>query len=848
MESNPWRNSRRRSGHRRKHLDRHGPGRPKGKQRSERSSSKSREKREVKPTSSFSSVKPSSAPIALESKRSQPKPVWRGYLLALAGVTLLILIGGGHNVFALSLSLILPGAALFLHPPTKSPGRWLDRMALAFLALLLLAFIPQFYWPDAAWRDAAREVFEIDLPASLSVHPWLSFEAWLMAVAGIAWFYAASSWEINHPGRKWFYFILSMVVGGLALVVLWGNATGLKYPAAESSPVFSFFPNRNQTANFLAVGGVVAFGYVMCASGRNKLLPIAGLLASGACFLALVWGISRAGVLLFFAGLALVYLLHVFTGRASRGMKLGFPLLVVAFSVFLVSNSRTTERVVDFFTSSENWSGDFRVLLARDTLSMIGSAPLTGHGLGTFEAIFPQYRELSANFQRVVHPESDLLWLASEAGVFGLAALLGFIAAYLFRCRRLSDGPGGGYRLAALAAVVVFLLHALVDVSGHRPGTAYFAILLAVLALPQRESGPSVFKPRMWRIGGGGLVVLGLLWGLSGVTGLPFHSSVAVARHESKIEASVAEAEYAESLRQVDKWIAKRPLDWRAYFQRATLTLAQSGNLQQAASDFRRARFLEPNIGAVALKEGFAWIPYDRTRAVAAWREVLFREVDDRERTFRRMLDEARDVPELMQGLARLSEWDPDYRLQFLEYQSGDNFMEALEHDLKDDPSLSQFSRTQRTAILRSWIEKGDRDAAGAFLDKNESILNRPWWLRATLRAEQADFVEAVRMVRSAVEPPKMPEVPTAGVPLERLQREFSVMPGDLVKGTALLKYYIAEENFPKVREVTETMIAVQKDVPAYAFFWNAESYYHLQDYIESWYAYEEYFKRIWNE
>lgn len=721
-------------------------------------------------------------------------------------------------------------------------------MAVAFLLFLLFSFIPQFYWPDPAWRTAATEILEIPLPSSLSIQPWVSFEAWLAALAGLAWFYAASSWEINHQGRKWFYFAVSSVVGILALVVLWGNMTGAAYPAAERSTVFSFFPNRNQTANFLAVGGVAAFGYAMCTLRPGRLLPMVGFFGAGFSFLALVWGISRAGILLFFAGLILLYFLQLATGRIGKGIKLGFPLLLIAFSVFLVSNSQTSERIVDFVSSSESWSGDYRVLLTKDSWTMIHDAPLTGHGLGTFAAVFPQYRELSANHQRVVHPESDLLWLASESGMLGLALLIGLIVAYLARCRGLSRGPNGGYRLAALTAWIIFMLHALVDVSGHRPGTIYFAILFAALVLPKEKSSGPGYKPRNWRLGGVFLIVMGTAWGLSGITGLPLHSSTAVSSYEADIKEKVAAGNYEPALLEVDNWIDIRPMDWRAYFQRATLRLSQSGAMREAAADFRRARFLEPNLAVVALEEAHAWIPYDPGRTIAAWREVFFREMEDRESVFQSMLNQARRSHELMDGLGRLSAFAPDYRLSFLQFQSRDNLMEALKRDLEKDATLGQFSREQRSSILEHWIERGDRESAEKFLKEHESSLNRPWWLWALLRKEQANFEEAVQYIRSAITPPSMAGPAAEEIPLERLQREFSITPGDVIKGTGLLRHYIEKEDFQKVGEVTRAMIEARREVPLYVSYWQAESFFRQQDYIECWYAFEEYLEKLWED
>ena len=73
-----------------------------------------------------------------------------------------------------------------IHPPSRGLGKLGDLGVLGLLACLLLAFVPQFYWPTPDWRVDAIESVGLELPSSLSVQPWISFEAWLMAVAGFA--------------------------------------------------------------------------------------------------------------------------------------------------------------------------------------------------------------------------------------------------------------------------------------------------------------------------------------------------------------------------------------------------------------------------------------------------------------------------------------------------------------------------------------------------------------------------------------------------------------------------------------------------------------------------------------
>ena len=82
--------------------------------------------------------------------------------------------------------------------------------------------------------------------------------------------------------------------------------------------------------------------------------------------------------------------------------------------------------------------------------------------------------------------------------------------------------------MIALTGVVVFLVHGLFDVSGHHPGTAYFAIIFAALALPNAANPRPTVKPVIWRCIGGVLLFFGVLWMIGGLFYLPTHSTIAL--------------------------------------------------------------------------------------------------------------------------------------------------------------------------------------------------------------------------------------------------------------------------------------------------------------------------------
>ncbi|MGJ8654202.1 MAG: O-antigen ligase family protein [Opitutaceae bacterium] len=782
---------------------------------------------------------PSRSTLKLPSQKAE-KPIWRAYLLGFIGVVVLVLFGGSHNVLALGVSLILPGVALFLRPPESGLGKRVDFAVVGFVACLLFAFVPPLFWSSPNWRAQAAQDFGIDLPSILSVQPWVSLEACFMAVAGLAWFYAATSWSINASGRKRLFVVMSFVVAGLASFVIWGNLYGFRYPGAEESQVFSFFENQNLTANFLVLAGVASFAFTIEGLRGRKLLYLIGAAAGGLCLAALILSNCRSGVFLFFTGIGVWFLTRLRAKSVPKLFKVWFPLVLIAFSAVIVSNSGSVTRIKNFLTAPTAWEQENRALIYQDSLGMFTDAPIFGHGVGTFAAVFPQYREHSRHFQAALHPESDVFWLVSEVGLLGTGLFIWFIVSYFLKCRGLSYGRSGAYRIIAFVAVVIFCIHSLVDVPGHHPGTVYFAILFAALALPTSSHEPSKLKPVIWRGLGVVLVLMGSVWFVSGLFNTPWHSSVAKSLHKQNAEEYSSGKDYKSAIFSIDSVISSHPLDWQSYFSRAQLRIASTGEGAEVDADFRRARFVEPTLGQFCVEEGFIWLPYDKDRAVSAWEEALSSELEDKEETYLRFLQAGTEDPDLMPRLVELSKVGPEYRAKIFAFLRGQQFIDELEHELAIDPVLGHFSEQQREEIIKAWIWFGDLDSVQAFIQRHEMELEDAWWFWSLIMKERADFSAAVDYARENMPIPEIPKVSMAEATLTRLSREFAVMPSDVAKGTALLSQYIDKENYDSALDVADAILMV-RNPPAYIYYWRAEVLYQLGRNLESWNSFNAY-------
>ena len=170
------------------------------------------------------------------------------------------------------------------------------------------------------------------------------------------------------------------------------------------------------------------------------------------------------------------------------------------------------ERIGSIGRGSQDVSMQFRLQLWSDSLHLALRSPVFGTGLGTYAAAIPPYRT-GMNETRAEFAESDLVQLACETGVAGLAIVLGFLWVAIRRAReRLDDEePSSGSQgilLGTMAAVVALLVHGIFDFNTHIPSNGFlFAALLGMIvgSRPRDASQPAGSSLRM---GVAALVVL----------------------------------------------------------------------------------------------------------------------------------------------------------------------------------------------------------------------------------------------------------------------------------------------------------------------------------------------------
>jgi len=450
------------------------------------------------------------APSAPPAGPRQPVPFTRE--MAALGIFAIIVIGGPllfgmvDRLPQIGL-LVLLGLGLLMQPPAIVPlSRWGNRLALAFIGLLLFKeFAPAGWFGDTFWRTTLTRQYSLELPFTHHPEPSRALDALLAGAVGVVWFLWVRRLAVNRQHRA---FLAWALFAAAAIVAIVSFAT--KHPGSdaiyEGTPLarwtpgwsgFGPFPNRNHSADYFAMAAVLGCGCVAWAAARKSwILFASGLVLIGLIVAALLTTESRGGLIAFGAGVGIYLLLCLSKMRNRRavGAALGaaffFGALMLTFGgqVFARFHSHEAGEV----------SNLTRVGVWHDAIDMWHDAPLLGHGLDSFAGIFPFYQKIQLENQLVIHPESSWLQWLTEIGLLPVIIAAAVVVLFLGKHLREIFGRHRSFFLHAggFAAFVVLLIHAIFDVPAHRWGTAGFALAALALACPMRIESRRVQEPR----------------------------------------------------------------------------------------------------------------------------------------------------------------------------------------------------------------------------------------------------------------------------------------------------------------------------------------------------------------
>ncbi len=710
---------------------------------------------------------------ALYSTRSSP--VAPRFLIV--GASLLApTLAGSTELWAMAVLMALTGVIFVLFPPRRALPFFPTVVMAGLLLIALLAFLPASWFRVPQWRADLTTLGAV-LPHTRTPQPWITFQWTILLFMVLAWTYylLASDWTRGARDRTLVIFAIGVLILGGVLVV--ASVTGQRIPFWPDVPEFGFFPNRNQTSNVFGLAGIIIYALGLHRLQQHRPTWWIWLCSLSLICWALILNYSRSGIILFFGGAIVWHSWWLFQARERRGPLVALCAVGLLFGILLLNGGKTLAR----FQSPEELSPrNGRVQIFRDALHLSREAPFLGVGLGNFRPLFSGARHYSLSTSEAVHPESDWVWGAVELGWFAPVLTLLAIFWWLGRCFPFAPGTGRTLRVAAVICGVAFAIHGLVDVSGHRLGTLWPALLMGSLALyPERDSQVSNLVSWIYRAIGVLLLAFAICWIASVAGAGRFPTTATVSHFERMAEEAVSRGDYQRALNQANEGLALAPLDWILYYHRGVAEAALYRPREEALRDFAIARRIFGNWPDLYLREGNVWIDLgEPDLAFEIWRDGMRKLGANAFILYEGISGVVRNDPELRDHWFDLAGEDPRCLLMTLSNATPLEFSLQLDRLLTAHPDLKEFSPEQLQNLFQIWLRSGDT------LSLVEAAARNPDWQRIAFRevsrayANLQDYQQAYGLLSHYGSPAKLPDVGAGDVQSLGQRFKISADPG----------------------------------------------------------------------
>ncbi|NDF12700.1 MAG: O-antigen ligase family protein [Proteobacteria bacterium] len=393
---------------------------------------------------------------------------------------------------------------------------WALAQALVPAALLGLPANP-------LWATAA-ELTGRPTPLIISIHRMHSLEGIMRLITYAAVFWLSMQYtRYNKNGR---YLLLGILFAAM-LYTLYGLLMHFSHTEKvllmdktyAIGSVTATFINRNSYATYVGICLIAAFALMtrgffrQSSSRRGFLLKLLQFISTkglvylqciAVLCLALILSNSRAGIVSTLLGITVFFTILPFSPsmKKFRKFSLILILLVVGAMSYALNHFMSDETVYRFSRSDTDLA--FRMQIYKETLSLIKEHPITGVGLGNYEAAFAKYQNSQMHDKvnlpsRVAKAHNTYLENAAELGIPGCTLLLLSFVSMVGLCLKglIVRRQNFVFPAAGIAVTALIAIHSLFDFSMQIPAVAitYFAFMGVCVGESWSSQEDSAYAP-----------------------------------------------------------------------------------------------------------------------------------------------------------------------------------------------------------------------------------------------------------------------------------------------------------------------------------------------------------------
>jgi O-antigen ligase len=282
------------------------------------------------------------------------------------------------------------------------------------------------------------------------------------------------------PEKKWV--CVAPIVGVALLEAGLGLVQG--YLGGPETSVRGTYVNRNHFAGLLEMCLPFPVMYAMAYLEKSRkrfespagpaLVACGALTVAAVILLGAVLSLSRMGFLATLFALLVTGLMVV----RKRWIGVGLVAVLGVAGVAVLPTNALLLRFGDL-AATEDISGDTRAQIWHDTWGLIGSYPLTGAGLGTFESAFLRQQRV-APMNTIDYAHNDYMQVMAELGIPGLLLMLAMAGRLVWVLGRARADRW--LAIACMGSLAAIGLHSFVDYNLYIPANAMVLAWVAAVA------------------------------------------------------------------------------------------------------------------------------------------------------------------------------------------------------------------------------------------------------------------------------------------------------------------------------------------------------------------------------
>jgi tetratricopeptide (TPR) repeat protein len=283
----------------------------------------------------------------------------------------------------------------------------------------------------------------------------------------------------------------------MSLTLIKGNFFGFQIFSRNHYGISLFYVNRNLFAGYMELVFCLSIGLVAAYKGGKRILLFGMTII---ICLALLFSLSRGGIIGASSGLAFFLMAPAFIHRKKRRYRIGLSALFIGLIIIAWFGLNP---VLERLSTLDDLpvAGEARMQIWQDTLSMIYARPFSGWGPGTFSLAFPAHQTQGFEQKIVNYAHNDYLELAADTGIFGLLVfIIGIMLLYISCLKKLTLAKSRYWQnigTGALAACFAILIHSVTDCNLQVPANLFlFAIVagIAVVAADNSRAGKNFLQ------------------------------------------------------------------------------------------------------------------------------------------------------------------------------------------------------------------------------------------------------------------------------------------------------------------------------------------------------------------